>query len=774
MVAILKEKESFDSLYSLPPTPRVERLREDFFEIERSLSIERARIEARVMRETEDEPMILRRSKVMAAVLREMPIDIYPDELIVGQTSVRPCCTNLVPGTLDLDRQRKRHSEGVTRGLSLEDLDELADDLDPYWKQQGRVGRVATWHYGHNIHDMLKVVKVGFLGIKTEAEDRLAGLDLAVAADVKKAPFLKGVILVMEAAAEYGYRYADLARDMAGTERDAGRKAELLKMAEVCDRVPANPAGSFHEALQSYHFAWLMLILENIGNQSFALGKLDQYLYPYYERDIREGRISTGQAQELLDCYILKLNYLGNKIQSAHASLGIGGYQPDGNDATNDLSYMFLESIMHTRLADPWFAVHVHPKSPEPFLIKAARLVSMGSGSCQFINSDVGIDQMFARGGAGARPVTLKDARAASNVGCLELVIPGKDSGYFVSDSTNLALALEYVLTGGSSRTDGMEGGVETGDPRTFTTFEEVREAFRRQIVRMRDDSQISSNLFEQKLMELCPTVYQSAIIEGCIEDGICREEGGAVYNNQQTVGTGAADVGDSLAVIRKLVFDEHKITMAQLCDAVDKNFEDSEDILSMCRAVPKFGNDNDYVDEQVAWVTHVWASEFSKIRNLRGGYNSPGGSSMSGYLPAGKIVGALPSGRLAGEPLAPAACPGTGNDRNGVTASLKSMGKVDHVEVLSGLSYTTRIEPAVFANDDGIKRMVDLVRTFVDQKIFHIQFNVVSSEVLRDAQREPEKYGDLMVKVAGYNAYFTQLGSDLQDAIIARSEHAM
>ena len=770
--------QELEDIFETQPTARVQRMWRKHFEMEPTYSIERARIEARVMRETEGESMITRRAKVMAAVLREMPIAIYPDDLIVGETSVRPCCTNLVPGTLEQLRQRKQgmgHRDTTsTPGLSPEDLRELAEDLDPYWKQLGRVGQVATWHYGHNIHDMLKVVKKGFLGIKQEAEDRLTRLDLSHPEDVGKAPFLEGVIMVMEAAAEFGGRYAALARQMAEEETDAARKSELLRLAEICDHVPAKPARTFHEALQSYHFAWLMLILENIGNQSFALGMLDQYLYPYYESDIREGRTTAAEAQELLDCYILKLNYLGNKVQSSHASLGVGGVKADGSDATNALSYMFIESIMHTRLANPWFAVHIHSRSPDDLLIKAAKLCSLGSGSSQFINSEVGIAQMLARGGAGARPVTLADARSASNVGCLELVIPGKDSGYLVTAGTNLALALELALNNGMSRVKGSKAGPATGDPRGFTSFADVREAFHTQLLSMRKDAQIEGNLFEQKIMERCPTVYQSALISDCIEEGTCREDGGARYNNQQTTGTGAADVGDSLAVIKKLVFDEGKITMGQLCDALDRDFEGHGDILKMCQEVPKFGNDDENADEQVSWVTHVWASEFAKITNLRGGFSSPGGSSMAGYIGLGKQVGALPSGRRSREPLAPAACPSTGSDRKGVTAVLKSMGKLDNIEVLSGLSLTTRIDPAVFENEDGFRRMASLLRTFVDQQIFHLQFNVVSSDTLREAQQEPEKYQDLMVKVAGYNAYFTQLGDELQEAIIARTEHQL
>ena len=768
-----------EKVFTMKPTARVERLREACLAIKPQVSIDRARIEARVMRETEGEPMITRRSKVFAAVLREMPIAIYTDELIVGQTSVSPCCSNIIPGLFDPTQETRVISGYINRtgtaGLSADDLRELKEDLEPYWKQQGRTGRVAAWHYGHNIHDMHKVVKKGFLGIKKEAEDRIARLDLTEPEDLKKLPFLEGVVMVMEAAAAYGQRYAALAREMAKQQKDAGRKAELLKLAEVCDRVPANPARTFHEALQSYHFAWIMLSMELYNDVAFALGRMDQYLFPYYEKDVREGRMTREEVQELLDCYVLKLNYTGSKMRSISGSIGIVGYKADGNDATNDLSYMFIESIMHIRLADPWFAVHVHSKSPDEFLIKAAELCSLGTGHPQFLNSDVGVAQMLARGNLGGAPVTLEDARNASNVGCLELVVPGKDSGYLYVAMHNLALALDLALNNGVSRIYGNNIGAETGDPWQFRSFEQVQEAFHKQVEFMRRNTQISGIAGEQRIRDLYPMVYESAIIEDCIEKGLCREDGGARYNHN-TGGTevGSSDAADSLAAIKKLVFDDKKITMAQLCDALDANFEGFEDIRKMCLEAPKFGNDDDYVDEQKAWVVHQWATEFVKLTNLRGGHGCPGGSSETSYVPQGKMVGALPSGRPAGEPLAPAASPCAGKDVNGVTSVLKSMGKVDGTEILAGLSLTCRIDPGVFKSEDGAKRLADMIRAFVDQKVFHLQINVVSSDILKDAQKEPENYRDLMVKVAGHNAYFTSLVEELQDSIIARTEHGL
>jgi len=769
----VKEPAMLDRVMTMEPAPRIDRLREAFLALRSTVSIDRARIETRVMKETAGEPMITRRAKVFAAVAREMPIDIYPDELIVGWSGVRPHCTNISPPSVQymaaLSSAGGYRGRATSIGLSDEDMRELVEELTPYWKEQGRMGTGS--HYGHNSHNYEKALKKGLLGIKKEAEERLARLDRTEPEELAKVPFLEGVVLVMEAAAEIGGRFAVRARELAEKEADATRKAELLGIAEICDQVPANPARTLHQALQSVRFIWVMLCWEIFNDGGFCPGRADQYLYPYYESDVGEGRITREEAQELLDCYILKVGNAGSS-----ASMAVGGVGADGNDATNELSYMFVEAIMHTRLAGPAFAVLVHSKTPDSFLIKACQLCALGSGHPQFLNYDVMVAQALARGGTGGPTITLEDARSATNVGCLELVIPGKDSGYlYFTHYSNHALAMDLVMTNGLRRSDGAKIGLETGDPRQFRSFEEVQEAFRQQLSWIRGKVQMAGTARERKLIELSPTVFESALLDDCIEKGICREEGGAHYNfNVGITQLGSADAGDSLTAIRKLVFEDKKISMDQLCDALDSNFEGHDDIRKMCLQVPKFGNDDDYADEQVAWVLHEWVSEFSKMKNLRGGYCSPGGSSMAAYVPEGKLVGALPSGRLAWEPLADATSPSSGNDRKGPTAVLKSMGKIDNVEILGGTPLNMRIDPAVFKNGDGFKRLADVIRTFIDQKIFHLQVNVVSSETLRAAQKEPEEYRDLTVKVAGYNAFFTHLNRPLQDSIIARTEHGL
>lgn len=804
--------ELLNGVVTTKPTPRVERLRKAFLCLKPTASIDRARIETRVMRETEGEPMITRKAKVFAAIAREMPIDIYPDELIVGCHSVRPWCENVSPADgPDLEAGQVLNltsSENYDpNAFSDEEKTELREELIPYWKGQGkyektRKGRTLLQmpseladllyadptayppapsmiymaalglHYGHNCVDYEKVLKKGFLGIKKEAEERLARLDPTEPEELRKIPFVKGVIMAMEAAAEVGKRYATKARELAEKEEGEERKAELMKMVEVCNWVPANPARTFYESLQSYFLTWVLLFWESPSCWSVTPGRADQYLYPYYESDLREGRITKEAAQELIDCYCIKLN-LNQKNKYHHIS--VGGINIDGNDATNELSYMFIEAMMHTRVEEPILGVLLHSRTPDDLLIKACELCSMGTGHPQFINNEVLVSQALARGTLGGPVVTLEHARSACPVGCIELGIPGKDSGYgYFAPVCSLAAAMEFVLTNGVSRRYGRKMGLETGDPRQFKSFQEVKEAYRKQVAYITRNRTIAHNIEEQIIADLSPTPYESALIEDCIEKGICRELGGAHYNfNTGVVGAGSTDAADSLTAIKKLVFDDEKITMDQLCDALDKNFEGYEELRQMLLAAPKFGNDDGYADEEAAFVSHVYASESVKQKNTRGGHCSPGGSPLSMYITCGQVVGALPSGRQAWKPLSDAWSPCAGKDIEGPTAVLKSMGKIDNVELLGGVILNMRLDPSIFKDGD-VKRLVDLIRTFVDQKIYHIQINVVSSDTLRAAQKEPSGYQDLMVKVAGYNAFFVRLTKPLQDGIIARTEHGL
>ena len=783
--ALEREKTLRDRVLTMEPTARVERLRQRYLDTRDKVVLDLFSIRIRVMKETVGEPKVTREAKAFAAIVREMPINIYPDELFVGWLFCEPRGSNvqwwqaiMLERELDTLSTRK-----ITPFLiSDEDKRELREELIPYWKTHREGGHTLPhWTAGYE-----KVLEKGLLGVKRDAEERLARLDLTDPGDFKKLAFLQGVIMALEAAAEIGNRFAAKARQLADEEEDAARKAELLKIADACDWVPAHPARTFYEAIQSVWFVHILHALDNEHATGMGPGRPDQYLYPYYERDIEEGRITVDGAQELIDCWFMRYSqyymiwntgpgagsYGEHTPHTPGHHLDVGGVKPDGTDGANALSYMFIEAMMHTPgMTEPTLGLLVHSKTPEALLIKACQLTAMGGGYPMFINQDLRIGSLLARNEImDGPPIPLSLARKGTGAGCHELVIPDMESGFSFT-GLPLAAAVERVMTNGKSRTDGRQIGIETGDPRHFKSFDDVREAFSKQVAESLRNGIIASHTAERSLQ---PKAFNSALVEDCIEKGISKEEGGARYNVAGVQTSGRIDAANSLAAIKKLVFDDRKISMEQLCRALDNNFEGCEDIRKMCIQAPKFGNDDDYADEQVAWVTHIVNEEAKRYKSTYGGCKIVAEVPSGGFIPAGKGVGALPSGRLTGEPLCEAATPTAGSAVSGPTAILKSLGKVNNAEVNQGQTLNMRLDPAVFETDDGFKRLADLIRVFVDQKVDHVQINVVYSDTLKAAQREPEKYKDLTVKVAGYNARFVDLHQVLQESIIARTEHGL
>jgi len=806
--AMEREKSLRESVMAMKPTPRVERLRQKYLGTKDKAVIDMTRIRTRVMKETEGEPRPIREAKAFAATVREMPINIYPDELFVGWLFCEPRGSNLTGGMAlmledELDTSSTREIAPFL--ITDEDKRELREELIPYWKahRHNHSRSTAHWSTGYE-----KVLEKGVLGVKKDAEDRLAGLDLTKGEEVRKVPFFQSVIMALEAAAEIGGRFAAKARELAEREEDSRRKAELLEIAEACDWVPANPARTFREAIQSVWFTHVLHAWDNEMSAGMGPGRPDQWLYPYYERDIEEGRITKEAAQELIDCWFMRYSQqypiypsggiggiggggYGNMTPMTPGQhINIGGLKPDGTDASNELSYMFVEAMMHNQgMTEPTFSLLVHSRTPEDLLIKACQLTSLGGGFPMYINHDLRIEGLLCRSEVfDAPPITLELARTGCSIGCHESVLPNVEAG-IGGMALSLGAALELALTNGVGWSDKGTGApsrqyipfegieriferLETGDPRQFKSFEEVREAYHRQVARMIRNGVIRWHMGE---VGLTPKAFTSALTEDCIERGMFRHEGGARYYAEGIFMTGGpVDAGNSLAAIRKLVFDDKKTTMAELCDALDANFEGYEDIRKLCLEAPKFGNDDDYVDEQVAWALHMVAEEGKKYKTRYGGGFFPCQVPSAAYITAGSVVGALPSGRLAGEPMAPAMSPNVGTDVKGPTAILKSLGKVNNVEQSMGQTSNMRLDPAVFEKEDGFKRLADLIRVFVDQKIDHVQINVVSSDTLRAAQREPDKYKDLTVKVAGYNARFVEIHKVLQDGIIARTEHGL
>ena len=544
-------------------------------------------------------------------------------------------------------------------------------------------------HYGHNSANYEKVLRKGLLGIAREAEEKLA---LLPSDSKKEKQFLESARLALTAAMEAGGRFALQAKKLAASEADEKRKAELLKIAQICERVPAQPARTLHEALQSIFLTQVLLYWESPRSMSQTPGRIDQYLYKYYRNDMDSGTLTAEDAQELLDCYFIKLSHV-----SYGSHISVGGYRPDGRDGANELSYLLIESMKHVRLVEPFFSILVHNRTPESLLLRAAELSSLGSGHPVYLNADTLTTMMLARAAQGGPCISLPLARQATPVGCYEPVIPGQDSGYMFSGFFNMAAVMELALTNGYSRYYKKQIGPETGDPASFATFEAFRDAYRKQLAFMAKNFSDASNLFEGVFADVLPTPFESSVIDGCIAKGKSREEGGAVFNFKQFVGAGATDAGDSLAAIRKLVYEDKTVSMTQLLQALENNFEGYEALKKALHDAPKFGNDDDFADEQAAWVSHIFAQEVAKQPNTRGGFSIPLGAPLQYYLFGGWVVGALPSGRSAWQPLSDAWSPSAGCDTKGPTAVLASMGKIDNAELTGGVTLNLRFDPGFF-----------------------------------------------------------------------------
>jgi formate C-acetyltransferase len=794
---------------ALQARERILRLRQRHLDTPCTASIDRLRIETKIMKQTEGEPMALRRAKVFAAVCGEMPIDIWPDELIVGHAGPRPLCRDVIPDdcAVLLKGQRLASLMVDTIEYGLADFDpacqkELIEDIVPSWRGGGNWEKTQTGanlqalpdylkdllfldagdfppkqsmiytpffisggHYGHNSVAYPEVLEKGLAGIRQEAADKLA----ALAPDDAAKPFLEAALLALTAAVATGRRFADRARELAAGEQNQQRRDELESIAAICERVPARPARTFHEALQSIFLTQVLLNRESPNIFSQTAGRIDQYLFPYLEADLSRGTLTPEDAQELLDCYLIKLSHVN---RGNH--LAVGGYTACGRDATNALSYMILESMKHIRLAHPFISVLISPRTPQKLLVRAAELSALGTGHPVYLNADVLTTQMLARGNMGGAPVTLALARTATPVGCYEPVLMGLDSGYFYGGYFNLAAVCELVLTNGVSRRYKKRIGPETGDPRGFADFEAFRSAYEAQLSFMMKHFSAATDVFERVMAELLPTPFESSLIKDCLARGKSREDGGARFNFRTVIGAGSSDAGDSLAALRKLVFEEKKISMDDLCRALAADFTGYDDLRRLLCAAPKFGNDSDAADDQAAWVSHLFAEAVARQKDTRGGHAVPMGAPLQYYMFGGWAVGALPSGRKAWQPLADAWSPCAGCDVHGPTAILSSMAKIDAAELTAGVTLNLRFDPEIFRSRDGMTRFVTFLRAFADQGIFQVQLNIIDTETLRRAQKQPEQYRDLVVKVAGYSAYFTQLIKPLQEGLIARTQHTL
>ena len=674
---------------------------------------------------------------------------------------------------------------------------------------------------GHVTVKYWEVLEIGFEGIMEKTREELKKCNVGDGDYARKSHFLEAVLISCQAVIDYAHRYAQLAEQMASQCTDPVRKQELLQIAANCSRVPGKGADSFYEACQSFWFIQQLLQMESSGH-SISPGRFDQYMYPYYKKDVERGALTREYAQELMDCIWVKLNDL-NKCRDAASAEGFAGYSlfqnliaggqnSEGEDVTNDLSIMCIQASMHVRLPQPSLSVRVWNGSPHEFLIKAAELTRTGIGLPAYYNDEVIIPALQNRG------LSLADARDYNIIGCVEPQKAGKTEGWHDAAFFNMCRPLELVFSNGMDK--GEMVGIPTGDVTQMNTFEEFFDAYKKQMEYCISLLVNADNAIDVAHAERCPLPFLSCMVDDCLKKGKSVQEGGAVYNFTGPQGFGVANMADGLFAVRQLVYDEKKISMKELKEALIWNYDKGLDAQSagdigteilkamkaagrnvdastaaavlnsligmkpepdklsrfkeihdMIDEVPKFGNDIPEVDYFAREVAYTYTKPLQNYKNPRGGQFQAGLYPVSANVPLGGQTGATPDGRYAHTPVADGVSPSAGKDVKGPTAAASSVARLDHFIVSNGTLFNQKFHPSALSGREGLEKFVALIRSYFDQKGMHMQFNVVDRQTLLDAQEHPEKYKHLVVRVAGYSALFTTLSRSLQDDIIRRTE---
>ena len=783
---------------------RCQRLRNRVISARSHICIERARLITQSYRETENEHILIRRAKAFDRILRNMSVYILDDELIVGHQSSKQRSAPLFPDFAvewvdqEIDTFETRPQDRFV--VPEEVKKEFREEIVPYWKGRTLFDRVCSHltdeirlqryeagvfsvglhedgGLGHVLLDYEKVLKRGFGGIKREIQGKIAALKSWDPESLKKKLFYDSCIMMCDSAIAFAGRYAVEARRLAADEKNAKRKAELLRIAANCEKVPEHPAESFHEALQSFWFAQLLPQIYDNG-VSITPGRFDQYMYPYYAGDIEKGVLTKEEAQELLEALWVKFTEpikVYRAIDAAfHAgypmgqNLVIGGVGPDGQDATNDLSYRCLEAHCHMLLMQPNFSVRLHKKTPYEFLIRVCEAIRMGNGMPQLVNDENFIPSLTNIG------VTLREARDYAPVGCVE-VTPKHTWGRCNGGYFNITKIVELALNNGVCRITGKQVGPKTGDPKEFKSFNDFIEAYKIQMDYSVKMLVALDNIVDMVHEDLMPVPLNSILIEDCIENGRDVTSGGARYNWTGPLGVGIANAGDSFMAIKKAVFDDKTITMAELVDALNNNYEGKEDLRQyLINKVPKYGNDEPEVDNLVKLATDIFFDALLGHKTYRGGPFVAALLPVASYVAFGLSTGATPDGRKAAQPLADGISPANGMDSKGPTAVFKSVSCIDHVRCPNGVIFNQKFSPGPLSTPEGLKKFASLVRSYINLGGGHIQFNIVSAKTLRDAQKNPQKYRGLVVRVAGYSAFFHELAREVQDSIISRTEQEL
>ena len=703
------------------------------------------------------QPLVVRKALFFQKVLHEIPVDILDDELIVGGrfcTSLSSCLT-------------EEETEEFTRIEA-----ELIDRSERILSVGLSCGGITP---GHIIQNHAKVLREGFRGIKEVAQGYLE----STASEAKR-ELLRAVIICCDAIGEFSHRYAEEARRLAKAETKKGRKEELLKIADVCDWVPYNPARTFHEALQATWFSHMVeMIAESYPGPGISYGRLDQYLYPFYKRDLEGGSLSRQEMKELFQCFCIKHNYAYDYQTTGgphgrNAGFGqlitLGGQGPNGDDLTNNLTYLVLEAFQELNMLEPKLNLRIHSGTPPELLLRVCRMIRDTQGSPLILNFDgVVIKALEGEG------MSYEDAVDYGVVGCLENTAQGKDTSGTVDVHFNVAKSVELALNDGKDWSTSEQLGLETGDPLGFASFEQVMQAYRKQLSATVERVTKITSACDALRGKYVPCPFLSAVIDGCVQKGRDIRDGGAIYNFTTFNGVGIATAADSLAAIKKIVFDDKRLSMAELLQALRENFEGKEHIRQMLiTKAPKFGNDDDYVDSIARGIFRFWCREVSQYVTPTGKKFRAGYLSWNHFIHDGAFTAATPNGRRTGEPLSNGASPSQGCDVKGPTAAMKSVARLGFDLLPSGASHTMTINPTALKTDEQLEKFAALLMTYNELGGSSLQFNIIDEETLRDAQRNPESYQNLLVRVTGYNAYFVGLSRALQDEVIARVEHRL
>ncbi|MDI6706190.1 MAG: glycyl radical protein [Bacillota bacterium] len=780
---------------------RVAKLRQQSLDTIPTLSIERAELVTEAYEKYAGKVSVpVLRALTFKHLMENKTICINDGELIVGERGPYPqaaptypelCCHSLED--LDIidgrdkiafkvsDEVKKIQQEKIIpywRGKSIRDM--LFDQMSDEWKECYFAGIYTEFMEqrapGHTVADG-KIYRKGFLDFKRDIQQSLSSIDYLNDPEAyDKQEELKAMLICADAIIRYAERHAEKARELAELEKDPKRKKELEKIAEVCSYVPANAPRSFWEALQAYWFIHLGVITELNTWDSFNPGKLDQHLYPFYKKETEEGTLTRDEAKELVQCFWVKFNNqpappkVGVTLQESgtytdFANINIGGIMPDGTDGVNDVTYMLLEIIGEMKILQPSTNVQVSRKNPDKFVKKACEIIRMGMGFPSVFNTDAVVEELIRQG------KSIEDARCGGTSGCVETGAFGKEA-YILTGYFNIPKILEITLHNGMDPATGKKLGIETGDPCTFETYDELFDAFKKQMHHFIDIKIRGNNIIETLYAKYMPAPFLSIIIDDCIKKGKDYNAGGARYNTNYIQGVGTGSITDSLAAIKYHVYDNKNIAMAELIEALDNNFEGYEKIRQLLiNKAPKYGNDDDYADSIMVSVFDAYFNEVDGRNNMKGGKYRIDMLPTTCHIYFGSVIGALPDGRKAGEPLSEGISPVQGVDKYGPTAVIKSAAKMDHLKT-GGTLLNQKFTPQVMEGEEGLEKLTHLIRAYFKMDGHHIQFNVISADTLRAAQANPEKYQNLIVRVAGYSDYFRNLNKKLQDEIIARTEH--